>query len=84
MNYSATSRLNPSQHTPPKFILQQTVKVPKELHPSPKARVVGQEWSPDNNKTKKVSATWLYCLKLEDGSWVREITEEELSAWNGV
>lgn len=80
------NRLNPSVHTPPKFVLEQTVKVPKEVHSSCRAKVVGQEWSDDNQKSKKKSNTWLYQLKFDsppetEGHWF-VATEEELMEWN--
>lgn len=82
MSYSST--YNPRQVTPPKFISQQTVKVPKEVHPSLKAIVVGEEWGPDNTKSKKQSKGWLYWLRFEGVDQWEQFTEEELSAWNGI
>lgn len=46
-----------------------------------KGVIVGQEWSPANDRSKKKSKTWLYTLDFGDGTY-QIVTEEELTEWN--
>lgn len=75
---------NPSNHSPPKFIVQQIIKVSKEVHPSLKARVVGMEWGPDNVRDKISGPSWTYLITFEGQEGYERYTQEELAAWNGA